>query len=202
MFRRTIRRVAFIATLATSLLTTAVPASASATGFVIEGSSTIYIAPDFYDLSEHFTGHSTTNVCAPNSASPMAIPVAFDSTGGGIVGAVTTNWTDLVIGTTNIKRRLVIVSGGFSLSATEMTLTLALRFEYRTCNSLTVLCVTNNVTMTMVGPSVGHHPTASTHVTLTGSSTGHITVPISCNNVIRTVLASEHAVAALNLHFV
>lgn len=201
MFDRLFGRTAVAAVFAVGLLmATAVPASASATGFVIEGSSTVSIAPGWVDLSQHFESHPTSNVCAPNSTSPTVFPVAFDSSGGGAIASTTTEWTDFVAGTNNFKRRMVIVSGEFALSTPGIVLTLVVRFEYRTCNSLTSLCTTNNVSVTMTGLSIGHHPTPSTRAALIGYS-GHITAPFSCNAVLRSVINSQTALFELYLHF-
>ncbi|HEU5149314.1 MAG TPA: hypothetical protein VFU19_02385 [Iamia sp.] len=202
MFNRVFGRVVVTTFFAVGLLmATAVPASASATGFVIEGSSTVSIAPGWVDLSQHFESHPTSNVCAPNSTNPTVFPVAFDSSGGGSITSTTTGWTDFSAGTNAFKRRLTIVSGDFSMSATGTSLTLVFRYEYRTCNSLTSLCTTHNVSITLTGPPVGHHPTASVQVTLTGTTANHITVAIGCNTILRDVLVSETATASLNLHF-
>lgn len=199
---RSIRRTSAMAALALGLLmVTALPASASATGFVLEASSAIDITPSGGSfLDEHLTGHATSNVCAPNSTSPTAIPVSFDSSGGGAVGPATTDWTDLIIGTNSLKRRLVIDSGSMTLSATGVSVALQVRFEYRTCSSLTALCTTNSVSITLTGPSIGHHPTASTRVAVSGVSS-HISTPFTCNAVIRAAINSQTAAFNLNLHF-
>lgn len=198
---RTIGRLGAAAVLALGLLVaTALPASASATGVVIGASSTIDITPTGGGWFDQHLGHATTNLCAANSASPTPIPVSFDSSGGGTFGPASTDWTDVVLGTNTFKQRTVIVSGGFTLSATGVSLALVLRFEYRTCASTTVLCTTNNVSITLTGAPIGHHPTVSTTVTVTGSSS-HITTPFNCNAVVRAALNSQTANVSLDLHF-
>lgn len=205
MYTRTIGRFGAAAVLAVGLLmATTLPASASATGVVIEASSTIVLQPSTGGspvANVHIKGHSTTNVCAPNSTTPTAIPVALDSTGGGTISPSTTGYGDFAIFTSTFKSRLIINSGTVTFSTTGATVTLSISAEFRTCNSQTVLCLTNPVNVTMTGPSVGHHPTASTRVTVAGLS-GHITAPFTCNPILRAALNSTHAVASLNLHFV
>jgi len=148
-----------------------------------------------------FEDHPTANVCAPNSTPSPTIPVSFDSSGGGTVGATNTAWTEFASPTGSFKSRVVIVSGTVSLTGTSTSITLVVRFEYRTCDSLTTLCLTNNVTMTVTGPSVGLHPTASATVTVAGVSTA-IPTPLSCNTVIRSQIHGQTASARLDLHFV
>ena len=206
MLTRTLARIGAAATLALALLVaTAVPTSASATGVVIDGSSTIDFSDGggWFDLDQHVQAHSTANVCAPSSTTPPTIPVSFDSSGGGTVGAATMPWHDAVFSTTTFKGRLIIDSGTITLSASGISIALVVRFEYRTCNSLTHLCTTNPVSMTVSGPSVGHHPTASTRVTVHGIS-GHVTVVAvpACNLNLRAALTSQTPSVSLNLHFV
>lgn len=204
MFTRTIGRIGVTAVLALGLLAaTAPPTSASATGVVAEASSVIDLPtePFLFDFDQHYEEHPTTNLCAPNSTSLPTIPIAFDSSGSGTIGAANMPWVDLVSPNDNLfKARLVIVSGTATLSSTDAIITMVARFEYRTCDSLTNLCTTNNATFTLSGPSIGHHPTSSTRVTLSGNST-HITAPFTCNSILRAALNSDTAVLSWNLHF-
>lgn len=209
MFTRTIGRVGAGAVLAIGLLlATAVPASAvNATGVIIESSSTITIGGT---LTTHFGGHSTTNICAPNSIAATPIPVSFNSTGGGTIGASTTGWGDFVAGANTFKARLVIVGGTVTVSNTasqpNVSVTLTIRAEFRTCDSLTALCTTNNVTISSVSAhyptsNVSLHPQVSERTTVSGTS-GHITTAIGCNTIIRSAINSQTATANLLLHAV
>lgn len=183
------------------LLATAVPASAvDATGVVIDASSTVTIGTT---LTTHIKGHATDNVCAPNSEAPTAIPVTFDSSGNGTISGSTTGWGDFVAGTNTFKVRLIIVSGTISITTTGVTVNLTLRAEFRTCNSVDSLCTTNPITITLTGATtVSHHPMESESQSVSGTTTTHITVPPSCNNVIRNVLVSHTVSADLDLHAV
>lgn len=203
MFTRSIGRFGAAAVLAVGLLlATSTPASASATGVIIEESSNIAVVRSGTTIANvHIKGHATTNVCAPNSTAPTAIPVTFDSNGGGVIGSSTTGWGDFVLGTTTFKTRLVIVSGTATLTATGATVNLVIRAEFRTCDSLTVVCNTNNVGITLSGPSVGLHPTTSTRVTASGTS-GTISTQPGCNFILAIALNGSTANASLNLHFV
>lgn len=208
MFTRTLGRLGAGAVLAVGLLlATAVPASAvNATGVVIEDSSTITISGS---LTTHFGGHSTDNVCAPNSIPPEHIPATFDSNGGATVSGFTTGWGDFVAGTNVFKARLVIVGGNSVISNTasqpNVTINLTIRAEFRNCASTVALCTTNNVTITSVSAhyptsNVSLHPQSSERTTVTGTS-AHITTAIGCNTIIRSAINSHTATASLNLHF-
>lgn len=206
MYTRTIGRFGAAVVLAVGLLlATSLPASASANGVVIEASSTIVFQTSTGGTpveNIHLAGHETTSPCPGINSQPASvIPLGLDSTGSATVAPAATNWFPLIIGTNSFKRRLNIVGGSMSFSATGTTVTLTMNSQFRTCDSTVNLCTTNNFTVTLTGPSVGHHPTDSTQVTVAGIST-HISGPFTCNNIIRAIYNSTHSVAILNLHFV
>lgn len=183
------------------LVTSAVPASAvNATGVVLEASSTLTISGT---ITRHFGGHATTNICSPNSSAPTIFPVAFDSNGGGTIGPANAGDGDVTAGTNTFKVRMIVVGGDVTISTTGVVVNLTMRAEFRTCDSVTLLCMTNNVNITLAGPAtVSHHPQVSERVTVSGTTASHITVPPTCNTIIRSVLVSHTATASLNLHAV
>lgn len=198
MSTRIIGRLGAAAALAVGLLiATSVPASATVHDVVIEAGSSIAIGT----TTTTFGGHATTNVCADNSTAPSTIPVDLDSSGGGTVGSSTTGWGDFAAGTNNFKSRLVITGGTVSATTTTITITLTIRAEFRTCNSLTALCTTNNVSITLTGANdTGSlHPSASSQFAVSGTS-GTVTTVIGCNTIIRSAIHGQTASVLLNLH--
>jgi hypothetical protein len=208
MSTRPLRRLGAAAVLAVGLLVaSATPAPASATHVEISPSSTLIIhAPTTSTVMDntHLTGHATSNVCAPNSSPPDHIPVALDSSGGGTIGAHSSPWRDFVFGTSTFKMRMNIVSGTMTFSPSGVIVGLTFTFEYRNCASTTLLCRTNNISITLTGanPTGTHHPTASTTLPVSGASTP-ITVPVipACNPLIRPMIVNNEVVASLGLHF-
>lgn len=200
MNTRIIGRLSAAAALAVGLLiATALPSAAVTHDLYITDSSTIAVGTTL----THFGGHSTDNVCAPNSEDPTGIPVTFDSTGGGVFGASTTGYGDFVAGANTFKSRLIITGGTVAITHTTIAVTLTIRAEFRTCDSQTLLCQTNLLTVTLTGanptPST-LHPSTSTSGNVSGNV--HVTVPITCNAVIRAAINSQLANISLNYHLV
>lgn len=198
MHIRTVRRLGAAAIVAVGLLVaSAVPSSASTYNSYIQSSSTIYINSSL----QHFGGHSTTNICAPNSVAPSGIPVSFDSNGNGTVGAATTGYGDFTAGANTFKSRLIVTGGNVTVTHTTITVTIGIRAEFRTCDSTTLLCQTNvlNVVLTGDNPTPSSlHPSLSTSGTVAGNV--HVTVPVTCNAVIRAAINSQIANINLNYH--
>lgn len=179
----------------------AVPASATTTQLEVSPFSGITVS----GFVANFGGHPTTFVCAPNSQ-PDHISPDFDSSGGITLESIDQafGWRDFVVGTLTLKARWVPTSTTTlgSSSGGGVTLGMSFRVEWRTCDSTTTVCLTNpiNVTLADTGYTGAHpHPNASDTIALTGGPV-HITVPISCNTVLRSAINSQLATVRLNLH--
>ncbi len=179
------------------LVATALPASAVAHTLKTEASSTITIN----GTSTHFGGHQTAYICAANSNPAISFPTDWDhTTGVGVANPVTTDWTDYTLGGNTYKSRLVVGNGGVvNVTSNTISVTVNVTIQFRSCDSLTPLCSTNILNVTLSG---NHNSgtiaiPASTKVTLLGNV--HVTAPFTCNPVIRAAINSQVANFSVNV---
>lgn len=203
MFTRTIGRVGAAAVFAVGLLiATAAPASAVDTTYElhIDDGSSITIG----GTNTEFGSHPTDNVCASNSTDPSPLVATWDDTTGlGTVAPLTTGWGDFTAGTNTFKSRLVVTGGTVAVTTTTVTVTLSIRAEFRTCDSLTPLCTTNLLGPTLSGSNTTSTITPSVSDVIVLLGTVHVTVPTTpgaCNPVIRAALHSQTANIVIVLH--